>query len=165
MQVVATITNGWDLGFSNVGSVMDINLKILGLSLRCIKDAGSTNTTPTVTTASVISITQTTATSGGNVTSDGGTTVTARGVCWNTSPNPTTANSKTTDGSGTGAFVSSLTGLTPGTPYYVRAYATNSVGTAYGNEVSFTTLSGTLPAVHPSQLTMWQELLPRLLNQ
>ena len=93
---------------------------------------------PTVTTAAVTNITQTTATSGGTVTSDGGATVTARGVCWNTSSNPTTANSHTTDGSGTGTFVSNLTGLTPLTLYYVRAYATNSVGTAYGNELSFT---------------------------
>jgi hypothetical protein len=95
---------------------------------------------PTVTTTAVTNIAQTTATSGGDVTSDGGTTVTARGVCWDTSSNPTTANSHTTDGSGTGTFVSNLTGLTPNTLYYVRAYATNSLGTAYGNEVSFTTL-------------------------
>jgi len=94
---------------------------------------------PTVTTSPVTNITQTTATSGGNVIADGGATVTARGVCWNTSSNPTTANSHTTDGSGTGTFVSNLTGLTLNTLYYVRAYATNSVGTAYGNEVSFTT--------------------------
>ena len=96
---------------------------------------------PTVTTTAITNITPNTATSGGNVTSDGGATVTARGVCWSTSSNPTTANSKTTDGSGTGIFVSSITSLTGGTLYYVRAYATNSVGTAYGNEVSFTTLS------------------------
>jgi hypothetical protein len=64
----------------------------------------------------------------------------ARGVCWSTSPNPTTADSYTIDGTGTGTFVSILSGLTPNTLYYVRAYATNSVGTAYGNEVSFTTL-------------------------
>jgi hypothetical protein len=97
---------------------------------------------PTVTTAGITNITQTTATSGGDVTSDGGATVIARGVCWSTSSNPTTANSKTTDGSGTGVFVSNLTGLTASTLYYVRAYATNSAGTAYGNEVTFTTLSG-----------------------
>jgi uncharacterized protein (TIGR02145 family) len=96
---------------------------------------------PTVITSPVTDITQTTATSGGNVTSDGGATVTARGVCWNTSSNPTTANSYTTDGSGTGTFVSNLTSLTPNTLYYVRAYATNSVGTSYGNELSFTTLT------------------------
>jgi uncharacterized protein (TIGR02145 family) len=95
---------------------------------------------PTLTTSTVTSITSTTSTSGGNVTGDGGATITARGVCWGTSPNPTTANSKTTGGTGTGTFVCSITGLTPGQLYYVRSYATNSLGTAYGNEVSFTTL-------------------------
>jgi hypothetical protein len=99
---------------------------------------------PTVTTNTPItSITQTTASGGGNVTSDGGASVTARGVCWSTSTNPTTANSKTTDGSGTGSFTSSLTGLSANTLYYVRAYATNSVGTSYGANVTFTTLSAT----------------------
>jgi hypothetical protein len=101
---------------------------------------------PTVTTATVTNINQTTATGGGDVTADGGAAVTARGVCWNTSPNPTTANNKTTDGSGTGTFTSSLTGLTANTLYYVRAYATNTAGTAYGNQVTFTTLSN-LPTV------------------
>jgi uncharacterized protein (TIGR02145 family) len=105
-----------------------------------------TVTLPTVTTDPATSITQTTATSGGNVTSAGGGTVTARGVCWATTPSPTLSNSYTVNGSGTGTFISNLTGLTPGTLYYVRAYATNSAGTGYGNEVSFTTLSN-LPSV------------------
>ncbi len=96
---------------------------------------------PVLTTTNVTGITQTTASSGGNVTSDGGASVTARGVCWSTSSNPTTANSKTTDGSGTGSFTSSITGLTANTTYHVRAYATNSVGTGYGNDVQFTTSS------------------------
>ena len=115
----------------------------------CSKSGPSTPTPPTATTpvitvtTSVGAITTTSATSGGSVTSDGGASVTARGVCWNTSANPTIANSKTVDGNGTGTFVSSLTGLTPGTVYYVRAYATNSVGTSYGVEVSFTTVAAT----------------------
>jgi len=96
-------------------------------------------TLPTVTTAEVTGITQTAATGGGNVTNDGGATVTACGICWNTSQNPTIANSHTTDGTGTGTFTSSMTGLTPNTTYYVKAYATNSVGTAYGDEMAFTT--------------------------
>ena len=109
---------------------------------------------PTVTTDDATDITQTTATSGGNVVSDGGATVTVRGVCWSTSSNPTTADNHTTDGSGIGAFVSYLTGLTPNTYYYVRAYATNSVGTAYGNEITFTTLSNiTLPTVTTDDAT------------
>lgn len=96
-------------------------------------------TPPIVTTASVTAITQTTAVSGGNVTSDGGAGVTARGVCWSTTPNPTVANNKTADGTGIGSFTSNLTGLTAGTTYYLRAYATNSAGTGYGNQVTFTT--------------------------
>ena len=97
---------------------------------------------PIVTTTVVTAITSTTATSGGNVTSDGGATVTARGVCWSTSANPTTASSTfTTDGTGGGTFTSTLTGLTANTTYFARAYSTNSAGTGYGNEVSFTTLS------------------------
>jgi hypothetical protein len=96
-------------------------------------------TPPVVTTGGVSAITQTTAGCGGNVTGDGGAEVTARGVCFNTSENPETSNSKTSDGKGTGSFTSTLTSLTPGTKYYVRAYATNSEGTAYGSQVSFTT--------------------------
>jgi hypothetical protein len=90
-------------------------------------------------TAAVTSITATTATSGGTVGADGGASVSARGVCWSTTTNPTIANSKTTDGTGTGTFTSAITGLTSGTTHYVRSYATNSVGTTYGPEVIFTT--------------------------
>jgi hypothetical protein len=96
---------------------------------------------PTVTTTTVTSILGTTATSGGNVTSEGGGSVSARGVCWNTSANPTISNNKTTDGSGQGVFSSSLTGLTPNTTYYVRAYATNAAGTSYGAELNFVTVA------------------------
>jgi uncharacterized protein (TIGR02145 family) len=97
------------------------------------------NQAPVLTTAGVSAITQTTAQSGGTITSDGGAAVTVRGVCWSTGPSPTIADSKTTDGTGTGSFTSSLTGLTAGTPYYVRAYATNSAGTGYGSSEPFTT--------------------------
>lgn len=100
-----------------------------------------TITIPTVTTASVTNITSSTATSGGNVTASGGAAVSARGVCWSTSQNPTLSDSHTTDGSGNGVFVSNLSGLSPSTTYYVKAYATNSQGTAYGNQESFTTTS------------------------
>ena len=84
-------------------------------------------------------ITKTTAISGGNITYDGGANVTERGVCWSTNQNPTIADNKTTDGSGTGSYTSNVTGLTANTTYYVRAYAINSEGIGYGNEVSFTT--------------------------
>lgn len=91
--------------------------------------------TTTFTTTSGSYITGNTASSGGLITNDGGATVTARGVCWSTTSNPTTADSFTTNGSGTGAFTGTLTDLTVDTRYYVRAYATSSAGTAYGNEV------------------------------
>lgn len=94
---------------------------------------------PTVTTSTVTNITETTATSGGNVTNDGGATATTRGVCWNTSGNPTITDSRTTDGNGTGSFTSLLSGLTANTTYYLRAYATNSKGTSYGEQISFKT--------------------------
>jgi uncharacterized protein (TIGR02145 family) len=95
---------------------------------------------PIVSTSIVTNIASTTATSGGNVLLDGGALVSARGVCWSTSPNPTTADNHTFDGILTGTFVSHLIGLTANTFYYVRAYATNILGTAYGNDTTFTTL-------------------------
>ena len=102
-------------------------------------------TTPTVTTASsATTITNTSAAISNNkVTDDGGLTVTARGVCYSTTSNPTISNSKVTSGSGTGSFTCNLTGLTRDTKYYVRAYATNSKGTSYGKEINFTTLGKT----------------------
>lgn len=105
-----------------------------------IEIKGVSTTAPTVTTTAITSITRLTSSSGGNVTADGGSTVTDRGVCWNTSGTPTTSDSKTSDSSGTGVFTSSITGLRPGTTYYVRAYATNSVGTSYGSELNFKSL-------------------------
>jgi uncharacterized protein (TIGR02145 family) len=108
---------------------------------------------PTITTATITAVTEISATSGGNITSDGGAAVTARGVCWNITTNPTTNNSKSTDGTGTGSFASTLTGLTPGTTYYVRAYATNSEGTAYGNQLSFSTTAASLPSLTTTAIT------------
>ena len=93
----------------------------------------------TLTTSAVRSITKTSATSGGNITDDGGAHITKRGVCYSINANPTTADNITNDGNGTGTFTSNLSGLTASTTYYVRAYATNSAGTAYGNQLSFTT--------------------------
>ena len=98
-----------------------------------VKTAPAISATTTVT-----SITASTAASGGNITSDGGAAVTSRGVCWSISANPTTSNSKTTDGTGTGTFSSGITGLAASTTYYVRDYAVNSAGTSYGTQVSFT---------------------------
>ena len=108
-------------------------------------------TIPTIITTTISNITSTTALSGGNITSEGGAAVTARGVCWSTNANPTINNSLTTDGSGAGAFTSNISGLTANTTYYVRSYATNSAGTAYGQqEVLTTLLSPSLISINPS---------------
>jgi Protein of unknown function (DUF1566) len=109
---------------------------------------------PILTTTAIGSITQTTASSGGNISNDGGASITSRGVCWNTSGSPTIANSETTDGTGTGSFTSSLTGLTTNTTYHVRAYATNSAGTSYGNEISFTSSSAVVPTLSTIAVTL-----------
>ncbi len=105
-----------------------------------------------LSTSSVSSINATTASSGGNITSDGGGEITERGICWSTTENPDLNDSHSSNGTGSGSFVSSMSGLIPETFYYVRAYATNSVGTSYGENRSFWTLS-TEPETHPSDLT------------
>jgi len=104
---------------------------------------------PVLSTVVPYSITTNSAISGGNVSSDGGASVSARGICYATTANPSLLNSFTSDGSGTGAFTSNLSGLSQETLYYVRAYATNSQGTAYGEEYSFST-SGNSPPVAPT---------------
>ena len=109
--------------------------------------------TPTIATIEPINIIYTSATVGGNVTEDGGAAVTERGVCYSTSANPTTANTKITSGSGLGEFACSLTDLQDGVTYYARAYAVNEKGTAYGNEVSFTTIAKTVATVTTSHAT------------
>lgn len=102
----------------------------------------------TLTTTLPSSIATITASCGGTVITDGGSIVTARGVVWSTIPNPTIAlATKTTDGTGTGVFTSMLSGLNPSTTYYVKAYATNSTGTSYGNELSFATLQSSSTTV------------------
>jgi len=85
-------------------------------------------------------ITSASATGGGNISSAGGATVTERGVCWALTASPTISGAHTHDGSGMGSYTSSLTGLTPGTTYHIRAYATNSSGTGYGNDVTIKTV-------------------------
>ena len=95
---------------------------------------------PTITTTSITSITNSSAITGGSISSDGGSSIISRGVCWNTLGNPTINDSKTTDGSGVGSFSSNINGLASGTTYYVKSYATNSTGTSYGNQLVFTTI-------------------------
>jgi uncharacterized protein (TIGR02145 family) len=97
---------------------------------------------PALSTTEVTSITQTTAISGGSITTENGGQITVSGICWGITENPTIVENKTTDGTGSGSFISNVTGLQPGIYYYVRAYATNSAGTAYGNNINFTTSPG-----------------------
>lgn len=125
--------------YQSNGSVLQIPLSSIDSITYTVGNPGQL---ATLTTLPIGNIAATSATSGGNITANGGTAVTQRGVVWSTSPNPTTANSQTSDGSGTGSYTSNLTGLAPSTTYYVRAYATNSAGTAYGNQLSYTTTSG-----------------------
>jgi len=96
------------------------------------------NTAPVLTTKAITGISSNIASSGGNITSDGGSAITAKGVCWSVNPAPTLSDNKTTDGTGSSSYNSNITGLSPLSLYYVRAYATNSVATTYGNELSFT---------------------------
>jgi len=99
---------------------------------------------PTVTTTAISSVTVSSAVTGGTVTSDGGATVTDRGICWNTTGNPTVTNSKISLGSGSGSYSGSLSGLQPNSLYFIKAYAVNSSGTGYGNEVILRTYGGTV---------------------
>ena len=136
----------------NMKKIISVNLLFvfaipLLLSTSCRKKE-----IPVLTTAEVTSITTTTAGSGGNITDDGNADVNARGVCWSTAQKPTITGSHTSDSNGKGSFTSALTGLLPGTTYNVRAYATNSEGTAYGNSFSFVTL-GHLPITSTNDAT------------
>lgn len=118
-----------------IANVVVTDHNTVNLNIQLVPSAG-------VNTTAASSITMTTASSGGNVVCDGGSPITARGVCWSTTANPTTSNSHTTDGSGTGTFASSITGLSSNTLYHVRAYATNTSGTVYGSDLTFTTSCG-----------------------
>ena len=114
----------------------------------------TTSNLPFVSTNTITNITSNSAQSGGNVTNGGSSNVSSKGICWSTSPNPTIANYMTIDGTGVGIFSSSLMNLSPSTTYYIRAYASNSSGTAYGNELSFnTTTTSNLPVVSTNTIT------------
>ncbi len=111
-----------------------------GLSVRCVKDSLNPSfSAPFVSTSRITDITDTTAISGGNITSDCGAAITSRGVCWSTNARPTTADSKTADGADIGPYISNITDLSAGTTYHIRAYATNSAGTGYGEDITFST--------------------------
>lgn len=124
-------------------SIFFIAIIISITTTACYKDKEQNK--PTVKTTDVTNITDKSAVSGGSITNDQGEKIVARGVCWSTSPNPTIKNSKTNDGTSMFEFTSNITGLSPNTKYYVRAYATlrqldDESGTGYGKEISFTTL-------------------------
>lgn len=104
----------------------------------CKKEEPATK--PSLSTTPVTNITTSTATSGGVISDDGGATITANGICWGKTENPTIEGIKTSEGISTGQFVSNLAGLDAGTTYHVRAYATNEVGTSYGADMTFLTL-------------------------
>jgi hypothetical protein len=106
-----------------------------------------------LTTTEVTEIKDNAAKSGGTITADGGSSVITRGVCWSASPSPTIEDNKTTDGAGGGTFISSITGLTAGVSYFVRAYATTSNGTAYGLSYAFTTEVFKLPELTTNLVT------------
>ena len=119
----------------------ELNFKTLGYN------------SPSLKTVSITNIGFYNVTSGGEISNDGGLPITARGVCWSKSSNPTLNDNKTSDGSGSGSFSSQLTSLQEGTTYYVRAYATNSKGTNYGNELTFNTLTTNRPTLITNSIT------------
>jgi len=145
MQGIASPATGLVVFCTNCGTTESVGGELevySGGIWRSMIGNAATVPNPTIAaTTAATSITSTTAISGGNITSDGGSPITARGVVWSTSAVPTTSDSKTTDAGTTGTFTSNLTGLTAGTLYYVRSYATNAVNTVYGTQISFTTLS------------------------
>lgn len=135
----AYYARGYAITFAGISYGSEVKFSTLGL--------------PAISTAAVTSITQSTAVSGGSITSDGGASISARGVCWGTESLPTISGNKTIDGTGAGAFTSTLTGLLLNTKYYIRSYASNSVGTGYGEELSFTTIALSVPTLVTSSVT------------
>ena len=136
-------------------NIYQSNGNILGIALADVDSITysipDVNTLPTLLTESVTVLSSFSAFAGGNVTDDGGAAIIERGICWNTSPNVSIANNTLAIGEGIGAFSGTIAPLSPDTIYYLRAYATNANGTAYGNEVSFITqtanTSGNLPTI------------------
>ena len=134
--------NAWFVYYDTGNKYGEDGNRYYGRSIRAVfGEYKVEETPPIVTTTTATSVTETSAVTGGNVTSDGNASVTERGVVYATTQNPTTSNTKVTSGSGTGSFTCNLSGLQPNTTYYVRAYAINSKGTAYGSEITFTTKS------------------------
>jgi hypothetical protein len=118
---------------------------------------------PTITTSSVSTLSSSTATGGGNITSDGGAGVTVSGVCWNISSDPTTSDAKTTDGTTTGSFTSTITGLAENVTYYIRAYATNCSGTGYGSNIEYNN-SNVIEVIQSTKISIYPNPVSGRLN-
>jgi hypothetical protein len=155
-------SKGWYISFDSEKLVeSDITFLNEGLSVRCLLGQSEITVPPITTepTVPVLSTTQphsilrTTAVAGGTIISNGGASVTASGICWSTSSNPSTAESNTNGELNNDSFVGSLTELTPGTRYYIRAYATNSAGTGYGDELSFITDPVVIPSLETTAVS------------
>lgn len=129
-------------------------LTIIFIFSNCSKESNEVSyTVPVITTTSISNLNSISCLSGGSITSNGGDNITSKGLVWSTSPNPTLSDFHTSDATANTLFVSTINNLTPNTTYFVRAYATNSIGTAYGQEISFTTLtSNSLSNWLPSNL-------------
>lgn len=137
-DLITSPTQGLIIYCTNCGTNGEVEVYD-GISWTNISGSAVASSLPILTTLSATDITTTTAISGGNISFNGGAPISANGLCWSTAINPTISNSKTSDSPGTGSFLSTVTGLTPDTTYYFRAYATNSSGTSYGNQVTVTT--------------------------
>lgn len=124
------------VGYNSAGIGRSGSAKVNGLSVRCVKDPEL----PLVSTITPTGIAYTTAFSGGDIISDGGGAILAKGVCWSKNANPTITDNKTIESETTTQFTSEITGLDINAKYYVRAYATNSTGTSYGESIEFSSL-------------------------
>ncbi|MDD4308816.1 MAG: choice-of-anchor D domain-containing protein [Candidatus Cloacimonetes bacterium] len=140
--------------YSGTVSIVTLDVPELEVAL-----SGTGIAIPTLTAIEVVDITQSSATSGGNITDDGGSAITARGVCISELPDPTLADEHTSDGEGSGIYASYLTDLLPGTQYYVSAYATNLAGTVYSESVTFITLSIPLVSASPMVLESFGSII------
>jgi hypothetical protein len=129
--------NSVDTAFSQVLSATTTNL---------------VGTIPSLITKGITNVSSSGCSTGGESISSGNSTITAKGVCWSTNPNPTISNLTTLEGSGNANFISQITGCNANVTYYVRSYATNAIGTGYGNQLTFTT-SGTPPTVNTSNVS------------
>ena len=149
------LPSAWCVNFNSVGVSRSYDSREYGQSVRPIQSEGISQSLPTITTTTATQITHNSAVVGGNITADGNATITERGVVYGTNSNPTVDDNILASGSGIGSFTCTLTGLQSNTTYYVRDYATNSVGTAYGVEITFTTTESSYEYVDLGLSVKW----------